>query len=286
MNVAICLVTPEVELRRSFEALKTGPLERDLARGYFRATGLRIAPVAWRPRQEEISAEGFERFFLKVLSRTDGVLLLVDPLWRHLVQRVDNAVFLQPVEAERARLNPKNAWQQVLSAALRRFGRLLALFEKGSHAWLTALPLRNFHAPQLVEMARLMREESADPELPDRLEALLSELRECVRPRRATSRQQKYAVDNRGRFFTYGLEQHSQYATGGRHLLACDVNGRFRFGRRLDKGRHFNVSEGEGDTTTVGGDFKDCHHRDHPVSGRTHLNMFANDYFGYDEGEA
>jgi hypothetical protein len=43
--------------------------------------------------------------------------------------------------------------------------------------------------------------------------------------------------------------------------------------------RHYNVSETEGDRTTIEGEFLDCHNNAHSVSGRTHLNMFSNDYF-------
>ena len=58
-----------------------------------------------------------------------------------------------------------------------------------------------------------------------------------------------------------------------------------RFGRVLDADRHYNVSETEGDRTTIAGDFPDCHDSIHTVPSTTHLNMFANDYFGHEKRE-
>jgi hypothetical protein len=88
-----------------------------------------------------------------------------------------------------------------------------------------------------------------------------------------------YTIDDQFRFFVYGKETHARFGTGEPHKPYCELAGHFRFGQRIDALRHYNVSETEGDRTTIGGNFLDCHNTSHDVSRRTHLNIFSNDYF-------
>lgn len=57
------------------------------------------------------------------------------------------------------------------------------------------------------------------------------------------------------------------------------MSGLFRFGRRIDAQRHYNVSETEGDDTHVTGDVANCHGVIRKAPTDTHLNMFCNDFY-------
>ena len=87
----------------------------------------------------------------------------------------------------------------------------------------------------------------------------------------------KHIVDDNYHAYEYGKEEHARMATGSPHKTSCYISGRFRFGKRINSLRHYNVSSV--DKNTISGNFHDCHHDNHEVRSVTHLNMFSNDYF-------
>ena len=279
MRLFICLVTPQERLRRHFGRGKDSVVPTEtLTRGPLAASRARLTIAAWIPEPPFSSAD-LERFLLSRARGHDACLLMVDEAWRHYAVNVRDATFVVSFDAEAAGENPQNFFFGVFARALRNFAQLLAKFMRGDDAKLLGLPLRNFQAGELAEIARLCREEPLSGALSNDVESQLAELRDRVRPRRRTVYGTHYAVDDAKRFFVYGSERHAQFATGAPHLPACEAAGLFRFGVRLDERRHYNVSETEGDRTKISGDFPDCHGTVHPVANRTHLNMFANDYF-------
>ncbi|WP_158824215.1 hypothetical protein [Granulicella sp. S156] len=279
MKLFICLITPDGKLRRHFgrgkdgiipaEAFKRGPLANQQAQP---------TVAAWTPKAPFSSAD-LERFLLSRARNHDACILIVDLVWQHYVQDITSAAFIVTFEAEAASGNPQNFFFGISARMLRNFAQLLNKFRRSDDAKLLALPLRNFIASELNEIARLCREAVLSGSLSDDVEQQLAGLRARVRPRQKTSYKTTYAVDDLKRFFAYGLETHAQFATGVPHHAYCEIGGLFRFGVRLDERRHYNVSETEGDRTTIEGNFPDCHDQVHAVTGKTHLNMFANDYF-------
>lgn len=279
MRLFICLVTPQEGLRRHFGRGKAGVVPAEaLARGPLAASGVRLAVAAWAPKPP-FSSYDLERFLLSRARGDDACILVVDEAWRHFADEVRDATFVVGFDAAAACDNPRNFFFGVFARALRNFAQVVAKFRRGEDGRLLALPLRNFQAGDLAEIARLCREEPLSGDLSNDLESCLARLRARVRPRRKTAYGTRYAVDDAVRFFDYGHERHAQFATGAPHRPSCEVAGLFRFGVRLDERRHYNVSETEGDRTVIAGSFPDCHGAVHPVAPRTHLNMFANDYF-------
>ena len=167
----------------------------------------------------------------------------------------------------------------IISKILRAFRAVLAKFESSDDSQLLSLPLRNFHAAELTEIARLCRDECHEGDFVERLQAQLSRLRSRRRPRKQSSFNTKYVVDDQARFFVYGNEKHARFGTGEPHRPSCALTGYFRFGTRIDSARHYNVSETEGDRTRIEGEFDDCHDAKRVVPATTHLNMFSNDFF-------
>jgi hypothetical protein len=110
------------------------------------------------------------------------------------------------------------------------------------------------------------------------LDLILERFRQRQRPKRGSTYRETYLVDNRLLHFNFGKERHSK-ADSSRppHAANCVSNAAFRFGRRYETDRHFNVSL---DNAKIGGEFCDCHDVTVTVSPQTHLNMFPNDFFG------
>jgi len=88
----------------------------------------------------------------------------------------------------------------------------------------------------------------------------------------------RYFKDDSGHHFRYGFEEHSRFETGGDHGIVCHLNGLFRFGRRLEEQRHFNVTDGTSDDDRITAVFENCHSQSVNIADRTHVNMFSNDF--------
>ncbi|MDI9694459.1 MULTISPECIES: hypothetical protein [Burkholderia] len=141
------------------------------------------------------------------------------------------------------------------------------------------LPRRNFDAPELSELCRIYREDVLDGEFHNAAKQKIFEIGKRRQPRRRSSFRTKYFIDDKLRYFVFGKEDHEVLPTGDPHEPHCELNGNFRFGRRISIDRHFNVSQGDGDDTYILGTYPNCH--DAPVTpekNRTHLNMFSNDH--------
>lgn len=280
MKIFFSLVTPDGAVRRHFATGKDAVVPVDATtRGFFQRRKAEIRLGAWSPDVNEVSEASFERFLLNRLDDAEACVVLVDGNWRNVVRNIRNSAFVVTFDIQRAQKNPRNFFYSLIAKVLRSFGQLLAKFEPGDDGKLLTLPLRNFHADELREIARLCREQYDFPTFGSEVETELAKLRKRVRPRKKSQYRTRYAIDDRLCFFDYGNERHARFATGDNHLPSCELAGKLRFGRRIDEQRHYNVSQTEGDTTVIHGDFPDCHDHIHTVADRTHLNMFANDYF-------
>lgn len=279
MTLFIGLVTPDERLRAYFGKGKVGVIPPEaLKRGAWQGREPNVTTLAWAPA-DDISSTALERFLLSKARDCTACVLLVDSDWAHLVKDVRTAVFVSTFEAAASAENPQNFFFGLLSRTLKGFGQVLAKFKNGDDAQLLTLPLRNFNAVELAEIATICGAGPAPVALSNEVDQRLALLRKRVRPRKKSKYKTLYAVDDDDKFFVYGKEKHSQFDTGTPHRPSCEMAALFRFGARLAERRHYNVSKTEGDLTSIAGSFPDCHGQLHPVKQRTHLNMFANDYF-------
>jgi hypothetical protein len=278
MKIFIGLVTPDEALRRSYGAGKERVVPTDsISRGYYGTRQPSIALGTYAPECAP-SADDLEKLLLSKTRTNDTCLLLIDGEWEHFAVNVRNASF-SVVFNRNAISNLQNFFQQMIAKLLRAFSSVASKLDNCDDTQLLALPLRNFHAGELAEIARLCREDGLAPTFSNDLQQQLRILNKRRRPRRRTTFNTKYIVDDKIRFFEYGHELHSRVATGAPHRPYCELTGQFRFGKRINALRHYNVSETEGDDTTIQGEFLDCHNDCHVVKARTHINMFSNDYF-------
>lgn len=279
MKIWVGLVTPDEKLQKYFGDQKTAAVPKEsLRRGYFAQKGVSVATAAYTPKGA-YSASDLERFILRETEGVDCFIILVDERWEHLIDNCRSVCFSIRFQATTIRTNLQNFFHGLLSSAFRSYSHICHKFEKGWDAKLLGLPLRNFQAAELLEVARLINDAPLSHTLNNDLERQLVELRRRIRPRRKTDYKALYAVDDRNRFFVYGHEQHSSPETGNDHQPYCELAARFRFGYGLDSSRHYNVSQTEGDRTIVDGEFYNCHGVLKKERKTTHLNMFSSDMY-------
>lgn len=142
------------------------------------------------------------------------------------------------------------------------------------------LPRRNFNAPELAELCRLYRDDVIESHFHNSVKQQIFAIGKRKKPRRKSSYNTKYFIDDDKKHFVFGKEEHAVLPTGEPHQPHCVVNGSFRFGRKISTDHHYNVSKGDGDKTYISGQFPNCHDDIiTPENGETHLNMFTNDHF-------
>lgn len=279
MKLFICLVTPDERLRAYFGKGKSAVIPPEVfTRGPLAKLGLTPMLLAWTPGSP-VGRDDLEKFLLDKARNHHACLVFVDTAWEAYAAEIRDAAFVVPFDGAAITGSLKNFFFGLSARALRNMAQMLAKFASADDAQLLALPLRNFRADALVKIARLCRDAPLSGALSTDVDRCLFDLRRRVRPRQKSKYKTRYAVDDVPRFFKYGMERHAQFATGNPHRPSCEMAGLFRFGARLDERRHYNVSETEGDVTTVSGGFVDCHDSAHTVPKRSHLNMFTNDYF-------
>ena len=212
-------------------------------------------------------------------KKMDAAILLIDSSQEHLIVAVKHSFFPVPLDVPSDLTNCQNFLGQKLPRAFKNFAFLLEQMGASDTEQLAILPVRNFVGNDLHELVRVCTEDTREPTFPDNVTKCLAELRARKRPRRKSNRPEVYIIDDKEKHFRFGPERHAKLGTGSPHTITCEINGNFRFGKRVDSQRHFNVSMGDGDKTHISGDFHDCHGDQHPVSQTTHLNMFCNDFF-------
>jgi len=238
----------------------------------------------------EISVNSFdmEKFQSKgklesmVLKRSRGsthIILMIDQDQVHWASNITTSAMVIGIDSSTSNDNYQNYFYSKLSKAIKTFNFLNTMFSNLSDSVLLSLPLRNFSGSDLEAIKSQFESQDSISDIQSSFDREMKNLRARVRPRKKSNYKDKYAVDDRERFFVFGKEEHSLPDTGGEHSPYCEFNSHFRFGFKINQKRHYNVSEGEKDQTTISGNFIDCHGTVKYESGKTHLNMFSNDFF-------
>jgi hypothetical protein len=279
MRLSVFLITRNEALRDYFALKKNAIVPGDaLKRGYYKD----FRPVVSLFNllvNSQTSAADVEEYLVSRTVDDAASIVLVDAASVHLLTNVRNAFLVAVLRDPGHNPNYQNYFHPQIAQALRGLSQVLSRFSSFDNFKLMALPLRNFRADDLDELARLHREEWSNSTFGELIDAQLANLRRRVRPRRRSEFKNVYAVDNNGRFFNYGFEKHARQATGGNHRHSCELSAKFRFGVKIESEKHYNVSETEGDDTTIEGSFHDCHGELHIEKRKSHLNMFASDFF-------
>lgn len=274
MKVFIGLVSDNSDVRRFVGRSKDSLVPDDFRKGAV-ALVHEVVAAAWDPSSG--SANDLDEFLADHVVDADGALLLISAPNVHLIERSASALQTVLLPDQKVGRSLQNFIQAHVAAGLRNFRRIGSMMRRADDGRLLQLPLRNFIAPELRAIATVAMKRGGDRDLAALIEEQMVGLRRRVRPRKRSDFKHTYAVDDDKKFFRYGYERHGSFATGGSHEPLCELRGHFRFGHRVDCERHYNVSTGEGDTTTIQGDFPNCHDETETISTRSHLNMFTND---------
>lgn len=249
------------------------------SRGLYAKRGVTLTLAAFSPLKTQ-TPEEFDQSLMRHTGDADCCLILTETDLAWLTENVRNATFVHVFSGEEVGSNYQNFFYRVTSRLLRIFGSLASIFENADDVHLLSLPLRNFSAKELSEIARLCKEANKEPDFINMVQAELVPLRKRRRPRKRSQFKTHYAVDDIPRFFKFGPEKHAQIDTAPPHQTHCQLNANFRFGVKIDSTRHFNVSQSETDKTHVSGEFITCHGEAQNENGKkTHLNMFSNDFY-------
>jgi hypothetical protein len=218
-------------------------------------------------------------YFVGKSSSNNGVIVLCDNRYPHLARALSTPLFTVIFDHMLRGKTLHNYLGTTLSKVIRAFNSFAVRFDDAKYQKLLILPLRNFCAEELRELHALFRNGvRADGEFNAAIDLLLGALSSRRKPKAKTTYEKIYLVDDRKHFFEYGKEIHCKLETGvPPHDPLCAVSGIYRFGKRYDVDRHFNVST---EARTISGIFEDCHGVNAERGPCSHVNMFPNDFFG------
>lgn len=142
------------------------------------------------------------------------------------------------------------------------------------------LPRRNFVNNRFHALCEVYQDDVLEAHFHNTAKEKIYAVLDLKRPRRDSSYNHKYFIDDESKHFIFGKEEHSVLPTGSPHQPSCVLNGIFRFGMKISTDHHYNMSKGTGDQTYISGSFLNCHNMLITVSKNdTHLNIFTNDFF-------
>lgn len=215
---------------------------------------------------------------LKSSAGYDYVICLVDDGLVATCQNFCHAALFCPIQSS-PQGNVRNYLSGRLTRALKVAAFTIERMSAADVAQAMSLPRRNFIAEDLRELCRLYREEVMEGDFHNLAKTQISSVVKRRQPRRQSNYRTKYFIDDERKYFVFGKEHHEVLPTGAPHFPHCELNGNFRFGRKIATDQHFNVSQGDGDNTSIEGQFPNCHDATvTPEKNRSHLNMFSNDH--------
>ena len=284
-NISIGLVSSNDELVNLFGTIKNQLYSGPLASGYFKNRGIKPEPIIYTYNPRKIKTN-FELFIMDKINGKDAFLLLVDREQAELVSRLRDSAFCHIFDCDfSCGKNTKNFLHQITGLIIRKFGMVLQKMEDATSVNLINLPLKNFAGNELVELSLLCRDGCNIQDFSDQIDCkinLLKKRRHPI-PRPGKSKEKSIKIeDDNGYYFEYGHEKHARFETGSPHLISCYISGNYRFGKKIDELKHYNVTRKDSDK--VSGDFLDCHGGNCMINTSenvTHINMFSNDFMEY-----
>lgn len=275
MKVFVGLISSNAKLCDEYQRRRTGILPKSSLPAGLKDNATFSAGV-FNPNTD---SRGMLEYVVHATRNMDAVILLVDSTLAHTITAIRNSFFTVILDIPFNIENCQNFIGQRISRPLRNFSFLIGEMSASDTEQVANLPLRNFKGQDLHELARICREDTALTTFPANATTQIAMIKDRKRPRRDSSYATVYVIDDEEKYFKYGKERHAKLETGGSHSISCEINGNFRFGKRIDASRHYNVSYGTGDDTYISGAFANCHDEIRDVKTTTHLNMFSSDFF-------
>ncbi len=275
MKILVTLATDNRLAGKTFLAKSTQILD-----GAFLPKGLQdkvtLLAQVYDPRSNP--DQSLAEFLLETSEEADAMAVMVDVPLAGQARDLHPSMFIGRVDFTAYLLNVQNVLSGQASRLLRNLAFLLLDTEDATRFQAAVLPLRNFDAPELRALSALCRDGALGGDFGGQAKTLINGLVARRGPKRRSDYPHRYFRDDVRHSFRYGHEEHSRFETGGDHGITCHLNGLFRFGRRLEDQRHFNVTDGEGDDDCISADFLNCHDDPVTIVERSHVNMFCNDF--------
>lgn len=284
-NISIGLVSSNDELIKLFGLLKNSLFSGPLASGYFKNRGISPETITYTYNPNRIKKD-FELFVKDKINGRDAFLLLVDRDQEGLVSGLRDSAFCHIFNCDfSCSRNTKNFLYQSTAIIIKKFGIILQKMEEATSANLINLPLKNFEGEELRELVDICRNgcgiQDFSEQLDSRINLLKRRRRPIPRPGKSKEKDIKIEDDN-SYYFEYGYERHARFETGSPHLTSCYISGHYRFGKKIDESKHYNVTKK--DSNSVSGNFLDCHGGKCEINSSenvSHINMFSNDFMEY-----
>ncbi|WP_288430159.1 hypothetical protein [uncultured Agrobacterium sp.] len=206
-----------------------------------------------------------------------GAVLLVDDRLAKIIPQLGHIFFVVKFDNNLGGMSIHNYFNKSLPPLAKTFSFFASEFGNEGRRKLFLLPLRNFHADELRDIANVFMSGVPLKGFPLTVSEFYGKLRERQKPKTIKTKDKaSYLIDDKDHFFSYGPEHHAQPETKNPpHGRDCLFASRLRFGMRYDHGRHYNVSIEDG---LIAGNFDDCHGVETAITQRSHINMFPNDY--------
>jgi hypothetical protein len=272
MRLRVLVLTTSRDLCDFAGRKKQGLIPKDIReRDYFASA--RIAVQAMRIDAVAAATE-VGRLVQERSEDTDAVVVLFESSLAAGVDSLATSCFLWSFPLVSPSRDFGNHISRALSRCLRAFEVFSRRFDELQYQKMFLLPTRNFRAGEFEQLKACFTVREGDFNFSSELEQALSALRGRQKPKVQTTDRRVYYVDARNLFFEYGCERHGSFDTAEPHDWQCALNGCFRFGRRIERERHFNVTCETGDLSH---DFVDCHDGEISVR-RSHANIFPNDF--------
>lgn len=222
-----------------------------------------------------------EDYFHHNSQKSDALLVLIDRSCEHMFSFTHTALFTYKVDIPARVEKPERFLLHHLSRMINNFSAFNTISSRGENYLVTSLPAKNFDAQEWRDLIEKILNEVHSDTFIDESQALMGDIRNNRRkPRRKDPYGKMFFIDDDDKHFIYARDHHSHIETKAPHRKACELNGTFRFGRKVgDPRRHFDVNRGAGGNPAIKGKFIDCHGEVKDVTKTSHLNMFMNDFF-------
>lgn len=275
MRVLVAVATANAALRNFLASNRPNVIPRGtIEKGYFAERQARFS-VQIKALDENSSGDAIGAWLKRISKTADAVILLIDQNCRQLVTPYEDAYFIVDIPPYPGAVLQNQVFA-TLAPILRHFANFCRIFDSQKNQKVLLLPLDIFLADELNELRARLTVDKMDVGFADDVEQKISRLNERARPKGQRRFKRVYFVDDRPLWFHYGLEQHAMAETGvPPHAEHCWHTSCFRFGRRFDCKRHFNVDD-DSTPTKVFGSFINCHGETFNASGQSHLNVFPN----------
>jgi len=171
-----------------------------------------------------------------------------------------------------------NYISKAANKAIKKLNLIKAIVDDGGIGEMARLPTKNFDFEGFREFVREASIRYNSNLSDNDFQKLASDLKMMRKPKKRSDSKEKYYIDDRGRHFSLGDEDHSLHDTKD-HELICDIKAKYRFGCKINSRKHFNVSAGDKDSSRLSTDFHHCHGDEIiSVKNKSHVNMFSNDF--------